>query len=94
MRTTSKRVFGQLTRLFGYRRYMPHREAVQPLPRPRSLDAFENMWVAVVDGKVAQAAESSHDLALKLHDMDHRRRGRAVIRFVRPTSDSYIVGAG
>jgi len=33
-------------------------------------------------------------LALRLHDMDHRKRRRVVIEYVRPTTDSYIVGAG
>jgi hypothetical protein len=45
-------------------------------------------------GPVVAAAETSHSLALKLHDMDHRKRRRVVVEYVRPTTDSYIVGAG
>lgn len=67
---------------------------VAALPRPEGLDRFEGMWVAVADGEVVAAAESSHKLALQLHGMDHRKRRRVVIEYVRPTTDSYIVGAG
>jgi hypothetical protein len=52
------------------------------------------MWVAVVDGEVVAAARTSHALAVKLHDMDHRQRRKAVVEFVRPTTDAYIIGAG
>jgi hypothetical protein len=82
----------------GYRAPMS-RESESPrsvaaLPRPEGLDRFEGMWVAVADGNVVAAAESSHQLALRLHDMDHRKRRQVVIEYVRPTTDSYIVGAG
>jgi hypothetical protein len=55
---------------------------------------FEGMWVAVIDGVVAAAEPTSHALALKLIGMDHRKRDRAVVQYVRPPSDSYIVGVG
>lgn len=67
---------------------------VGPLPRPRMLDTYEGMWVAVIDGEVAAAEQTSHGLALKLFGMDHRKRARAVVQYVRPASDSYIVGVG
>ena len=66
----------------------------RPLPRPAELDAYVGCWVAVLDGKVITAAPTSHQLAVKLHDMDHRKRQRAVLEFVRPVSDAFIVGAG
>lgn len=80
----------------GYRAHVaePRRRPVPPLPRPAQLDRFDGMWVAVADGKVVAAADTSHHLALKLHDMDHRKRRRVVIEYVRPTTDSYIVGTG
>lgn len=82
----------------GYREHMSSRsespQRVAALPRPEGLDRFDGMWVAVADGDVVAAAESSHKLALQLHDMDHRRRRKVVIEYVRPTTDSYIVGAG
>lgn len=72
----------------------PRRPRVAALPRPAELDGLEGMWVAVADGQVVALAETSHRLALRLHDMDHRKRKRVVIEYVRPTTDSYIVGAG
>lgn len=72
----------------------PSVRRVVPVPRPRDLDRFDGMWVAVVENEVVAAEFTSHQLALKLHDMDHRRRSRAVIEFVRPSSDAYIVGVG
>lgn len=87
-----------LRRVYGYRTHVttgsePSRR-VAPLPRPKRLDQFEGMWVAVADGEVFAAAKTSHELALQLHDMDHRKRRQVVIEYVRPTTDSYIVGAG
>lgn len=67
---------------------------VAPLRRPASLDVYAGMWVAVADGEVVAAAKTSHQLALNLHDMDHRRRERTVIEYVRPAAESYIVGVG
>lgn len=67
---------------------------IAPQPRPKELNDFVGKWVAVVDGEVVAAADSSHQLALRLHDMDHRRRARVVVEYVRPASDSYIVGVG
>jgi hypothetical protein len=73
---------------------MAARSQVAPLPRPAMLDRFEGMWVAVAGGEVVAAAETSHQLALQLHEMDHRKRQNVVVEFVRPTTDSYIVGVG
>jgi hypothetical protein len=67
---------------------------VRPVPKPEMLDRFEGMWVAVIDGEVAAAEHTSHKLAIKLRQMDHRRRACAVIEYVRPATDSYIVGVG
>ena len=72
----------------------PARGRVPALPRPAGLDAYVGLWVAVRDGKVVAAAETSHQLALQLHDMDHRKRHRTAVEYVRPSGDSYIVGAG
>lgn len=71
---------------------VPHR--VAPVPRPEGLDRFEGLWVAVLDDEVVAAEATSHSLALKLHDMDHTKRRRVVVEYVRPKSESYIVGVG
>lgn len=67
---------------------------VAALPRPSSLDQYEGLWVALVGDQVVAAANSSHALAMDLHKMDHRKRAKAVVEYVRPTGDSYIVGVG
>jgi hypothetical protein len=58
------------------------------------LEDFVGMWVAIIDDKVEAAERTSHALALRLHEMDHRKRRRAVVEFVRPATDAYIIGAG
>jgi hypothetical protein len=67
---------------------------VDPIPRPRTLDTYDGLWVAVDGDDVIAAAETSHALALQLHSMDHRVTARAVVEFVRPAGDAYIVGVG
>ena len=80
----------------GYRRGMPRTpdRGIRPLPRPANLALYEGLWVAVLDEEVVAAEPTSHRLALKLHGMDHRKRSRVSVEFVRPASDSYIVGLG
>lgn len=65
-----------------------------PVRRPEALEAFMGKWVAVEAGDVIAVADSSKALAYKLHKLDHQRRARATIEFVRPNSDAFIVGAG
>lgn len=67
---------------------------IAAVPRLAALDQYEGLWVAVLEGEVVMAEQTSHALALKLHDMDHVKRNNVVVEFVRPTGDSYIVGAG
>ena len=82
-------------RLRGYRRGMTEgTRRVAPVPRPPSLDRWSGMWVAVVRNQVVAADHTSHGLAVRLRNMDHRRRQHAIVEYVRPTSDSYIVGVG
>lgn len=70
------------------------RRKVAPVPRPEMLERYAGMWVAVIDDEVVAAEQTSHALALTLHGMDHRKRRKAIVEFVRPATDSYIVGAG
>lgn len=77
-----------------YHRPMAPREVLTPTPSAEGLDTYANLWVAVVDGKVAQAAETSHELATRLHALPDQVRRRAIIQFVRPVADSYIIGIG
>jgi hypothetical protein len=69
--------------------------AVTPVPRPHALDEFEGHWVAVADGEVVAAGDTSDQLALRLLELqDERKRRNAVVEYVRPGSDAYIVGVG
>jgi hypothetical protein len=52
------------------------------------------MWVLVVDGEVIAAEPTSRALADRVRRMDHGKRARAVMEYVRPASDAYIVGVG
>lgn len=92
LRTWSTKVVSLYRRVVASATSETHR--VAPVPRPSELDRFEGMWVAVIDGSVEAAEHTSQKLAMRLHQMDHRKRRRAVIEFVRPTSDSYIIGVG
>jgi len=65
-----------------------------PVPRPVTLDGHEGEWVARRGDKVIASADSSRDLVVVLHQLDLEEREGAVIEFVRPTSDTYVVGAG
>jgi hypothetical protein len=89
-----KRAWLWLTGGNGHYREVVARGRVAPVPRPSALDAYHGLWVAMIGDEIVAAAETSHDLALQLHSMDHRRRARVVTEFVRPDSDAYIVGVG
>jgi hypothetical protein len=95
------RLITSLRRGIGRGSHMTHQDEigsdprrVPPIPRSHVLDEFEGRWVATIDGEVVAAADTSRQLAGRLHSMDHRKRERAVVEYVRPTSDSYIVGVG
>jgi hypothetical protein len=68
--------------------------SVPPVPHLEELDRWTSHWVAVKDGKVIAASESSRDLAYQLRKLGSRARG-AVTEYVRPDSDdTYVVGGG
>jgi hypothetical protein len=58
------------------------------------LDTYEGCWVAVANGEVVAAAKTSHQLALDLRALDHRKSRAAVVEYVRPSGDAFIVGVG
>lgn len=67
---------------------------IAPTPWAPELNEFEGMWVAVYRGEVIEVAATSRELARRLHVMDHRKRREAIVEYVRPSTDSYIVGVG
>ena len=67
---------------------------VPPVPRPRELKGFDGKWVAVAGHEIVASAETSHELARKLRSKAPDQLREIVIQYVRPTTDSYLVGAG
>lgn len=80
-----------------YRRFMGlarrHDGFANPAPRLRELDEFIGRWVAVKDGHVVAAAESSKALVYEVHKLGTKGKG-AVVQFVPPPSRSSMVGVG
>jgi hypothetical protein len=58
------------------------------------LDQWAGHWVAIKDGKVIAASESSRDLVYQLRKLGSRASGAAT-EYVRPDrDDAYVVGVG
>ncbi len=68
-------------------------ERIRPLPAVPELDQWVNYWVAIKDGNVIAAARKSSELGYKLHQMGPSASG-AVMQYVRPSPDGYVVGLG
>ncbi len=66
---------------------------MRPLPHLRELDKYEGRWVALRHGHVLVDASTSTELALKLRTLPDKGHG-AVMQYVQPEADSYIVGVG
>ena len=68
--------------------------SLDPIRRLPDLDRWTGMWVAIKDGSVIAAEETSRALAYRLRQMGPPAAG-AVTEFVRPGhEDSYAVGVG
>lgn len=77
-----------------YRRRMAsHREPMEPVRRLPELDRWEGLWVAVKDGHVVAAADTSANLVVEVHKLGAKGRG-AVAQFVPPRSDVIAIGVG
>lgn len=66
---------------------------VEPVPRPPELDNFVGKWVAIKEGRVVAAADSSRALVDEVHKLGEHGLG-AVVQFVAPPSTSFMVGVG
>lgn len=66
---------------------------IHPVPHLPELDRFVGRWVAVKDRRVIASAGSSSELAGTLLKLGGDGRG-AVMQFVRPEADAFIVGVG
>lgn len=74
--------------------YLRRTRRVPPVPRPRELESFVGKWVAVAGHEVVASAETSHELASKVRGKTSDQLRGIVIQYVRPKTDSYLVGAG
>lgn len=67
---------------------------VAPEPRPEGAEAFAGQWVGVIERRIVIAAPTERGLQSQLHELDDERRAKVVVGYIRPDSDSYIVGPG
>jgi hypothetical protein len=68
-------------------------DRVEPVRQPEGLDRWAGLWVAVKDGTVVAAAETSHALVKKVTELGPQARG-AVAQFVPEPSDAIVIGMG
>jgi hypothetical protein len=71
----------------------PPHQRITPVPHLAELDRWVDHWVAVKGGTVIAAAKSSRDLAYRLREMGPQAKG-AVMQYVRPNTDGYVIGVG
>lgn len=64
-----------------------------PVRRPKELDAYEGLWVAMKDGKVVAKARTSRELVYEVHKKGPEAEG-AVAQFVSKPSKAAMVGVG
>lgn len=64
---------------------------VKPVRHLDELDEFRGMWVAVLNGRVVEAAESSRELAYRLRQRD---LSDATVEYVPPPSEGIRIGVG
>ena len=66
---------------------------MEPTRRPAGLDEFLGKWVAMKNGRVVAAADSSRELAYALNKLGSSAEG-SVMRYVAEPSNSVMVGLG
>lgn len=64
---------------------------IHPVRHVDALDEFVGKWVAVLDGRVVEAADSSRELAVRLRE---RRLQSATVEFVPEPTEGIRVGLG
>lgn len=70
-----------------------HKGPFEPERRPSELQKYVGLWVAVKDGKVIAAAETSRDLVHSVRKLGSRGEGAVAQRVPKP-SNSSLVGVG
>jgi hypothetical protein len=66
---------------------------LEPVRRNPELEKFAGLWVAVKDGHVLDAANTSSDLVTALRLRGDAARG-AVVQYVQPPTDAVMIGVG
>lgn len=66
---------------------------VEPERRLSELDDWVGHWVAVKDGHVVAAAETSHELVVRVREKGEAAAG-AVAQFVPEPTDDIVIGVG
>lgn len=67
---------------------------VEPVRHRERLDEYVGKWVALVDGKVVEVADSSTQLAYRLEQRQDEVRRAAVMKYIPPASEAVRVGVG
>jgi hypothetical protein len=66
---------------------------IPPVPRPIGIEQYAGRWVAVANGVVVAAADTSRGLARELIELGPAAED-AVMQFVRPPVAGYVIGVG
>jgi hypothetical protein len=66
---------------------------MQPIPYLNELTRYVGKWVAVKDGHVIAFADTSTEVARRLRELGEASRG-AVLQYVQPEVNAYVVGVG
>lgn len=66
---------------------------VAPERKPAGLDSWAGLWVAVKDGEVIAAAQTSRELVPRVREKGEAGHG-AVARFVPQASRDIVIGVG
>jgi hypothetical protein len=86
-------IMSKRLRAMRRRKSARERKPVEPQRRLPDLDRWEGLWVAVKDGEVIAAGNSSNELVRTLVGMGPAGRG-AVAQYVPRRSDTIVVGVG
>jgi Family of unknown function (DUF5678) len=69
------------------------RRKVEPERRPEGIDHWAGLWVAIKDGEVIAAAETSPKLVATVRSMGQSAAG-AVAQYVPRRTEDIVIGVG
>jgi Family of unknown function (DUF5678) len=71
----------------------PSQRKVEPERRPKGIDRWAGLWVAVKNGEVIAAADNTRDLVMRVRSMGPAGAG-AVAQYVPHRTDDIVIGVG